>query len=274
NRGKPEKKLKGAIVVNVPTQLRGITAIRLEALADERLPGGGPGLGGGNFVVTQFQVTATSLSNAKQSQTLVLERPQADFSQEGFPIGNALNVNPNPGTGWAVAPATGSTHWAVFQLKQPVGYEGGTQLSFRLLQSFRTPNLLLGRFRVSVAIAKLPVPLGLPEDLQAAWAVPAAERDASQQQLLAKYYRGIDSELRKASTVLAEGKRPLPIDPKLVQLREQLELVSRPVPPDTKLVQLREDAKMSTAQMANRRLTAAQDLAWALINSPAFLFNH
>jgi hypothetical protein len=60
----------------------------------------------------------------------------------------------------------------------------------------------------------------------------------------------------------------------LVQLREQLELVSRPLLPDSQLVQLRADAKMSTEQLANRRLTAAQDLAWALINSPAFLFNH
>jgi hypothetical protein len=125
-----------------------------------------------------------------------------------------------------------------------------------------------------VAIAKLPVPLGLPEDLQAALSVPAAERDAGLQQLLAKYYRGVDSELRKSTVALAESRRPLPIDPKLVLLREQLEVVSRPVPPDSKLVQLREDVTMSTAQLVNRRLTAAQDLAWALVNSPAFLFNH
>jgi hypothetical protein len=32
--------------------------------------------------------------------------------------------------------------------------------------------------------------------------------------------------------------------------------------------------ELSHKQLANPRLTAAQDLAWALINNPAFLFNH
>jgi hypothetical protein len=47
-----------------------------------------------------------------------------------------------------------------------------------------------------------------------------------------------------------------------------------PVPLDPKLVQLRADVKMSEQQATNARLTAVQDLAWALMNSPAFLFNH
>jgi hypothetical protein len=47
-----------------------------------------------------------------------------------------------------------------------------------------------------------------------------------------------------------------------------------PIHLDPNLVQLREDAKDSTVQNDNKRLTVVQDLTWALVNSPGFLFNH
>ena len=64
------------------------------------------------------------------------------------------------------------------------------------------------------------------------------------------------------------------MDPKLVALTAELAEVSKPVPDDPAIVRVRSDLAASTQQLANRRLTAMQDLAWALINSPAFLFNH
>ena len=66
----------------------------------------------------------------------------------------------------------------------------------------------------------------------------------------------------------------MPVDPKLSQLRDALAEVSRPLPPDAKLQRLRRDVELSAKQLEKSRLTFAQDLAWALINSPAFLFNH
>ena len=47
-----------------------------------------------------------------------------------------------------------------------------------------------------------------------------------------------------------------------------------PIRLDPYLVQLRVDAQASTRQTENTRLTVVQDLTWALINSPGFLFNH
>jgi len=67
---------------------------------------------------------------------------------------------------------------------------------------------------------------------------------------------------------------PLPIDPGVLDRRDVLAKAEEPIKLDAKLVQLRQDSTQSNAQMTNKRLTAAQDLTWALVNNPAFLFNH
>ena len=56
--------------------------------------------------------------------------------------------------------------------------------------------------------------------------------------------------------------------------RDAIAKAELPIKLDAKLVQIRLDAEQSKAQLVNKRLTGVQDLAWALINNPAFLFNH
>ena len=73
---------------------------------------------------------------------------------------------------------------------------------------------------------------------------------------------------------LATAQRPLPIDPGVQKRRALVEELHQDVADDPALVQLRLDVTESARQIGDRRLTAVQDLAWALINSPAFLFNH
>jgi hypothetical protein len=80
--------------------------------------------------------------------------------------------------------------------------------------------------------------------------------------------------LRQKTAAIDASKAPLPADPALTALRSQLEFAKRPIQPDLALVRLRHDLEMSVQQAALRRLTATQDIAWALFNSPAFLFNH
>ena len=119
-----------------------------------------------------------------------------------------------------------------------------------------------------------PVGLGLPQSIADILLATAETRTEQQQDDLMEFFKNQDAELTKKAAALLESTKPLPVDPKLKQLKEDVEYTKRPIPEDNQLAQLKCDLAESSKQLANRRLTAAQDLAWALINSPAFLFNH
>lgn len=269
------KRDKTTYTVVASTDLKGITAVRLEVLADPSLPGGGPGRSdGGNFVLNQLALTAAPKGDPRKTAKVQLVNGRADFSQKGFNPNEVVDGTPNSNKGWAVSGATGVSHVAIFDLKEPLNLEGGAVLTFTLLQNFADSKHAIGRFRLSVTAAKPPVGRGLPDELQTAVDLPAKERGKEQSAALARYFSAVaDPELAKAREAIAEASKPLPTDPRLVELRNALGYAEKPVPEDARLVQLRRDVEQSTRQIANARLTGAQDVAWALINSPAFLFN-
>jgi hypothetical protein len=80
--------------------------------------------------------------------------------------------------------------------------------------------------------------------------------------------------LQKLKDTLAKEKNPLPEDDLVVKLRGRIEKLSKPITDDSKLVSLRADARESDMQTQQAKVTAAEDISWALINSPAFLYNH
>jgi hypothetical protein len=264
----------GTYTIVVATRLKNITGLRLEVLPHEQLPGGGPGRAAdGNFLLNELTVEAAPRSDPKKSAKVTLVNPLGDYTEPNIGPGQLVDGAKAGGNGWGVAGSTGLVHWVTFETKEPLGYEGGTVLTFTLYQQSDRPRHGLGRFRLSVTTDPAPVGLSLPEDLNALFAVPPAERSREQKDALSRYFRGTDAGLRQRRQALADAKQPLPMDPKLKELLGRLEEASRPPRVDPLLAQLRKDVEMSKQQAANRRLTAAQDIVWVLINSPAFLFN-
>jgi hypothetical protein len=218
--------------IEATTKLQRITAIRLEALNDDRLPAKGPGRApNGNFVLSEFKVSAAP-AGGSQMKPVVLEKAQATFAQDTFPIGNAIDGN--PGSGWAVAPQFGKTHTALFELKEPISNEVGTKLVILMEQNFAGPDHNLGKFRISVTGDAVPrLGESLPAELAALLATPVDKRSPAQKARLAQLFRDQDVEYKRLTGVVA----------------------ANPLPP-------------------NKRVLGGQDLMWALINNPAFLFNH
>lgn len=265
---------KGIYTVTVKTNLRGITGFRLEALPVEGIPGGGPGLpANGNFVVTEFEVTAAPAGKPEEAQPVKIKDAIADFSQANFDIKQTFDGNAGDQGGWAVSPAGGVVHWATFRTEQPVDHAEGTILTFKLHQFHNAEEHRLGRFRISATSDQGEIPIGLPETLAAAASVPVDQRGDGERQLLESYFAKLDDTLQKGREAVAAAQQPVPEDARVTAMNKRIETLKKETPDDARLVQLRADVQQSESQNQNSRLTAAEDLTWALINSPAFLFN-
>ena len=159
-----------------------------------------------------------------------MHKAQADFAQEGWAIGGAIDNN--PATGWAVLPQFGKAHSALFEVKDAVKNEKGTTFTVTLSMQYGQKHTI-GKFRLSATSDKEPkLADGVPENLRKLLAVPADKRTDAQKAELRNLHRSKDAEYARLAGTVA-------------------------LPPP-----------------ADKRVTGAQDLAWALINSPAFLFNH
>jgi len=142
-------------------------------------------------------------------------------------------IDGDPNTGWAVNGQPGRPHVAVFETAADTGVPGGTVLSLVLEQGFGGQHTL-GRFRVSVTTAPRPVKFdALPVAITEIVTLAPDKRSAEQQTTLTTYFKTLDPEWSRLNAMV-------------------------------------ETARQAHSQY---RLQGAQDLAWALVNSPAFLFN-
>jgi cytochrome c553 len=183
--------------VTAQTDRKGITAIRLDVLADENLPLHGPGRAdNGNLTLTEIRL----LANGK---AVALQNPSADFNQvfNGVDWGVTKALDGDSKTGWSVYPEIGRSHVAVFETAENIGADGVTTLKFVLEQKW--PNHSIGKFRLSVTIAPRPVQLNpFPENIaKVLETAPAARTDEQRIELAAYYLRTrIDQQLKALPT--------------------------------------------------------------------------
>ena len=263
-------------VISLPVEagmLDGLTGVKLEALTHESLPNFGPGIADGNFVLGEIQVMFKPKGG--KFETLELAEARADLSQENYDVSTAIDGQPKGrnNNGWAVGNGRSRPHWATFRLKEPLAETGDGTLQFVMTFPYQDGRHMLGRFRLSVTTDEQPLRPGLPAAVAEAVAAGDAATD-EQMSALAAYLDETADAAVDARRVLADAARPRPVDPQLASLRRQLRLAEKPLPPDPRLVRLNRAVDLSAEQLKTPRLTAAQDVTWALINSPAFLFNH
>ncbi|MDB6026901.1 MAG: Protein of unknown function (DUF1553)/Protein of unknown function (DUF1549)/Planctomycete [Verrucomicrobiales bacterium] len=189
--------LTDTYTITAQTDLKNITAIRLEVMTDTSHPRNGPGRQpeNGNFHLSEFRATAAPKENAASAKALALQNPSADFNQESWGVEKTIDGDTN--TAWGIFPETGKPHYAVFELKENAGFDGGTTLTFTLAQLHGREHTLL-RPRISITTSPRPVKAErLPDNIKTILAIESANRSHEQKIELAVFYlKGqIDKEL-------------------------------------------------------------------------------
>lgn len=174
------------------TEATGLTAVRLEALTDPSLPGGGPGRhANSNFVLSEFELTAISLRDPAVSRPVKFIRAEADYSQVNYEVAKAIDGTVAGNSGWAVdGPTRKEPATALFIAAEPFGFDGGTQLQFRLRHeaSFATHGIGRPRLAVTTQPASEVSLGGLPQPIRALLDRPWRELSTDEQSQLRRYY--------------------------------------------------------------------------------------
>ncbi len=202
------------------TQMRGATAIKLEALTDESLPAKGPGRApNGSWVLTEVKFLG-------DGKPVSLAAVRADFEQEGWPLKNALDGRDD--TGWGAWPQVGQPHEAVFELLNEFGYRPDRTLSFRL--QFRSPHQqhVIGKFRLSMTNSPKVLLRPIPEEVKAALAIEPTQRTDAQKQAVTDFYLASEPRLiaakKKADATKAAREAAERAAPRTMVMRDREKL--------------------------------------------------
>jgi len=200
---------------NVPA---GTSALRLEALPDDRLPAHGPGMAyyegpKGDFFLGEFRVTSGG-------QPVKLTRASQTYAKiwlGGDRSSAALAIDGNPETGWGVFERFGERHVAVFHFAQALAAADDLEVQ---LQFGRHYACSLGRFRLSATSEPQAAASELTEEAETLLRVPDAQLTATQRAKLREQFLLVAPELKTARAEIERLRKP-PVHQTTLVLRER-----------------------------------------------------
>ncbi len=189
------------------TALAYVSAVRLEALPDARLPGGGPGRGpDGAFFLTGIDVEAAPAADpVARWQPIAIASLTADdhpreeperYAPENLlasaPAGDARDGDVT--RGWGTSPIYDAgerlPRQLVLMAAQRFGFDGGTRIRVRLRYAAAAQGEVIGRFRLSATDAGEPGRIAeLPARLLRVVATPESARARTDGNELAQAFR-------------------------------------------------------------------------------------
>jgi hypothetical protein len=211
-------------IVSGRTSLRGVTGVRLEALADSHLPKGGPGRDPyGNFLLTGIEAEVAPAGQPGRRTKIEFKDARVDDAAIRFEAARFFRADPQNSAvdaprGWYVNATRDDVRMprqAVFNFAKPIGYAAGTLLTIKLKFEGGSLGQGIGRFRLSVTNAADPLAVVvIPARLRTAMALAPPERTQKQRDEISSLYRSVTpllAEERQRAARLRDELRNLGI---------------------------------------------------------------
>ena len=170
--------------ITAGTDIKEMTALRLEVLANDSLPMHGPGrMDNGNFHLSEIEIQLIEPGQSSP-RTLKISHASADFNQTDWDIAKAVDGNLK--SAWGIHPAVGQSHQAVFELAEKQALPPGARLAVILRQEHGRGHVI-GALRLSVTGHPGPRSTVQPAEVEVALAVAADQRSTAQRVAIAAH---------------------------------------------------------------------------------------
>lgn len=197
-----------------------ITALRLEALPDTRLPAGGPGRCYYEGRRGDFFLSEVTLLDGER--TIKIRDGSNSYGKNGLGSGSAEAKNVFDGdgsTGWSTAQREGEAHQLVLVLDEPLTVSESLKVEMLFERHYATS---LGRFRWSVSSSdKKATAQDLSAAIQATLSKEPVEWSDAEQHQLEHHFALTCSELKEARAEIDQLRKSIPAPPTTLTMQER-----------------------------------------------------